>query len=87
MPANAEKGGDLKLPLPSRLWGGRFFPPPNLYTATASTIVPSKLLVIKSPDFYYLIHREPKMGVKVMANLARVVPSRLSQLKGLYEIG
>jgi len=38
---------------------------------------------MKSPDFYYLIHKEPKMGVKVMDNLARVVASRL---KGAEEI-
>jgi hypothetical protein len=51
--------------------------PPNLYTATAATIAPSKLLVLKSPDFYYLMHKEPKMGVVVMDNLARVVASRM----------
>jgi hypothetical protein len=45
-------------------------------------VAPSKLLVIKSPDFYYLIHKEPKMGVKVMGNLAQVVAGRLSQLRG-----
>ncbi len=35
------------------------------------------MLVIKSPDFYYLIHEEPKMGAKLMDNIAQVVASRL----------
>jgi hypothetical protein len=34
---------------------------------------------MKSPDFYYLIHKEPRMGVKVMSNLAQVVAGRLTQ--------
>jgi CRP-like cAMP-binding protein len=51
--------------------------PPFLYTASAVTTIPSKVLVIKSPDFYYLIHKEPKMGMKVMNNLAQVIASRL----------
>jgi hypothetical protein len=34
-------------------------------------------LMIKSPDFYYVIHKEPKMGMKVINNLAQVIASRL----------
>jgi hypothetical protein len=41
------------------------------------TIAPSRLLVIKSPDFYDLVHKEAKMGLKIMDNLAQVVSSRL----------
>jgi hypothetical protein len=33
--------------------------------------------VIKNPDFNYLIHKEPKMGMKVMNNLAQIIASRL----------
>jgi hypothetical protein len=65
-----------------RIVGWSFLVPPNRYTASAVTTAPSKLLMIKSPDFYYLIHKEPRMGVKVMENLAQVVASRLSQILG-----
>jgi len=67
---------------PGRMIGWSFLVPPNRYTASAVTTAPSKLLMIKSPDFYYLIHKEPRMGVKVMENLAQVVASRLSQIRG-----
>jgi len=65
-----------------KIIGWSFLVPPNRYTASAFTTAPSKLLMIKSPDFYYLIHKEPRMGVKVMENLAQVVASRLSQIRG-----
>jgi hypothetical protein len=65
-----------------RIVGWSFLVPPNRYTASAVTTAPSKLLMIKSPDFYYLIHKEPRMGVKVMENLAQVVAGRLSQIRG-----
>ncbi len=42
-----------------------------------------KNLVIKRPDFYYVIHKEPKMGMKVINNLAQVIASRL---KGQEEL-
>jgi signal-transduction protein with cAMP-binding, CBS, and nucleotidyltransferase domain len=64
-----------------RIIGWSFLVPPNRYTASAVTTAPSKLLMIKSPDFHYLIHKEPRMGVKVMENLAQVVASRLSQIR------
>lgn len=67
---------------PGRIIGWSFLVSPNRYTASAVTTAPSKLLVIKSPDFYYLIHKELRMGVKVMENLAQVVASRLSQIRG-----
>jgi len=65
-----------------RIIGWSFLVPPNRYTASAVTTAPSKLLMITSPDFHYLIHKEPKMGVKVMENLAQVVASRLSKIRG-----
>ena len=68
-----------------RIIGWSFLVTPNRYTASAVTTAPSKLLMIKSPDFYYLIHKEPRMGVKVMENLAQVVASRLSQIRGRYK--
>jgi hypothetical protein len=64
---------------PGKILGWSFLVPPHLYTASAETKAPSKLLVMKSPDFYYLIHKEPRMGVKVMSNLAQVVAGRLTQ--------
>jgi CRP/FNR family cyclic AMP-dependent transcriptional regulator len=67
--------------IPGRILGWSFLIPPNRYTASGITLVASKLLAIKSPDFYYLIHKEPRMGVKVMENLTKVVAGRYSQLR------
>ena len=78
-----QKGDSYELRIPGKIIGWSFLVSPNLYTATVATVAPCSLLVMKSPDFYYLIHKEPKMGVKVMDNLARVVASRL---KGAEEI-
>ena len=77
-----KEGEKYDITMPGKIVGWSFLVPPNRYTASAVITAPSKLLVIKSPDFYYLIHKEPKMGVKVMGNLAQVVASRLSQLRG-----
>jgi CRP/FNR family cyclic AMP-dependent transcriptional regulator len=68
--------GQLEINAPGKFVGWSFLVPPYRYTASASITTPSKFLVIKSPDFYYLIHREPKMGVKVMDNLAQIMASR-----------
>jgi len=62
--------------------GWSFLVSPNRYTASATTIAPSKVLVINSPDFYYVMQQEPKMGVKVMENLAQVVASRMKAKEG-----
>ncbi len=62
---------------PGKIVGWSFLVPPNLYTATGVTLVPSRLLVIESPDFYYFIHKEQKIGMKVMENLTQVVATRL----------
>jgi CRP-like cAMP-binding protein len=75
-------GETYQIHSPGKIIGWSFLIPPNRYTASGSTTVPSKLLVIDSPDFYYLIHKEPRMGVKVMANLAEVVAGRLTQWAG-----
>ena len=77
-----EEGEQYSVTTPGRIIGWSFLVPPNRYTASAVTTAPSKLLLIKSPDFYYLIHKELRMGVKVMENLAQVVASRLSQIRG-----
>jgi hypothetical protein len=76
------KGERYSLHTPGKIVGWSFLVPPNRYTASAETTAPSRLLVMESPDFYYLIHKEPRMGVKVMANLAQVVASRLAQWTG-----
>jgi hypothetical protein len=51
--------------------------PPFLYTASAVTTAPSKLLVIKSRDFYDFIHDDSQMELKVLSNMAQVIASRL----------
>jgi CRP/FNR family cyclic AMP-dependent transcriptional regulator len=75
-------GESYQIHSPGKIIGWSFLIPPNRYTASGSTTTPSKLLVIESPDFYYLIYKEPRMGVKVMANLAQVVAGRLTQWAG-----
>jgi CRP/FNR family cyclic AMP-dependent transcriptional regulator len=71
--------GRLEINTPGRIVGWSFLVPPYRYTGSAVTTSPSKLLVIKSPDFYYLIHKEPKMGMRVMDNLAQVMASRFKR--------
>jgi CRP-like cAMP-binding protein len=73
---SSKKLGQLDINTPGKIVGWSFLVPPYRYTASAVTTTPSRLLVIKSPDFYYLIHKEPKMGMKVMNNLAQVMASR-----------
>jgi hypothetical protein len=70
-------GGQYDIDIPGKIVGWSFLVPPFLYTASAVTTVPSKVWVIKSPDFYYVIHKEPKMGMKVINNLTQVIASRL----------
>jgi len=73
---NSKKGGQYDIDMPGKIVGWSFLVPPFLYTASAVTKTPSKVLVIKSPDFYYVIHKEPNMGMKVINNLAQVIASR-----------
>jgi CRP-like cAMP-binding protein len=74
---SSKKGGQYDIDIPGKIVGWSFLVPPFLYTASAVAKTPSKVLVIKSPDFYYIIHKEPKMGMKVINNLAQVIASRL----------
>jgi len=78
----SKKGGQYEIDTPGRVVGWSFLVPPFLYTASAVTTMPSKVLVIKSPDFYYIIHKEPKMGMKVINNLAQVIAGRLKGHEG-----
>jgi len=72
----SQKLGQLEIATPGKIVGWSFLVPPYRYTASAVTTIPSQFLTIKSPDFYYLIHREPQMGVKIMKNLAQIMASR-----------
>jgi CRP-like cAMP-binding protein len=71
------KGTDYTIHAPGKILGWSFLVPPNRYTASVITVSPSRLLVIKGPDFYDLVHKETKMGLKIMDNLAQVVAGRL----------
>jgi CRP/FNR family cyclic AMP-dependent transcriptional regulator len=66
---------------PGKIVGWSFLVPPNLYTATAVTVIPSRLLILESPDFYYFIHKEEKIGMKIMDNLTQIVATRLRGLE------
>lgn len=79
-----KKGAHYAIQSPGKILGWSFLVPPNRYTASAVTISPSKLLVIKSPDFYDLIHNDKEMGLKIMDNLAQVVASRLKAYVDYY---
>ncbi len=79
-----KKGVNFAVQTPGRILGWSFLVPPNRYTASAVTIRPSKLLVIKSPDFYSLINGNPAMGVKIMNNLAKIVASRMKAFVDYY---
>jgi hypothetical protein len=79
----SRKGGQqYDIETPGKIVGWSFLVPPFVYTASAVTSAPSKVLVIKSPDFYYVIHKEPKMGMKVVNNLSQVIASRLKGPEG-----
>jgi hypothetical protein len=71
----------FEIDTPGMIVGWSFLVPPNLYTATAVTVMPSRLLIIESPDFYYFIHKEQKIGMKIMDNLTRIVARRLKGLE------
>ena len=73
----SKMGGQYDIDTPGKIIGWSFLVPPFLYTASAVVMISSKVLVIKSPDFYYVIHKEPAMGIKVINNLSQVIASRL----------
>ena len=72
-----ERGATFEIHGPGKILGWSFLVPPNRYTASAVTVTPSRLLIIKSPDFYQLIHKDSRMGFRIMDNLAQVVSGRL----------
>jgi len=72
-----QKGAGFEIHGPGKILGWSFLVPPNRYTASAITVTPSRLLMIKSPDFYELVHKDSRMGLKIMDSLAQVVSGRL----------
>jgi len=71
------RGTHYEIKTPGKILGWSFLVPPNRYTASAVTDGPCKLLVIKSPDFYDLIHKDTKIGLMIMDNISKIVASRL----------
>jgi CRP/FNR family cyclic AMP-dependent transcriptional regulator len=71
------RGTHYAIKTSGKILGWSFLVPPNRYTASVVTDASCKLLVIKSPDFYDLIHKDTKMGLMIMDNLSKVVASRL----------
>ena len=74
------RGTHYAIKVPGKILGWSFLVPPNRYTASVVTDASCKLLVIKSPDFYDLIHKDTKLGLKIMDNLSRIVASRLKAI-------
>jgi len=79
-----QKGVNFCIQTPGKILGWSFLVPPNRYTASAQTLVPSQVLVIKSQDFYELVHRDAQMGLKIMENLAQIVANRLKTFVDVY---
>lgn len=73
----SKRGRQYYIDTPGKILGWSFLVPPFLYTVSAVTAIPSKVLVIKNPDFYDFIHRETEMEMKVLRNMAQVIASRL----------
>ena len=78
------KGASYSIQEPGKILGWSFLVPPNRYTASVVAIRPSRVLTIKSPDFYKLVHQEPKIGLRIMDNLAQVVAGRLRAFVDYY---
>ena len=79
-----KKGVSFEIQGPGKILGWSFLVPPNRYTASAVAVVPSRLLVITSPDFYELVHKDSRVGLKIMDNLAQVVSSRLKAFAEIH---
>jgi len=62
---------------PGKTVGWSFLVPPFLYTASAITTAPSKVLVVKDRDFYDFVHNDSQMEMKVLRNMTQVITSRL----------
>ncbi len=78
------KGASYTIEEAGKILGWSFLVPPSRYTASVVTIRPSRVLTIKSPDFYTLVHQEPKMGLRIMDNLAQVVAGRMKAFVDYY---
>jgi CRP-like cAMP-binding protein len=74
---SSKNGRKYHIDTPGKIVGWSFLVPPFFYTASVVTVNPSKLLVTQDTKFYYFIHKEPKMEIKVLSNLTRVIASRL----------
>ncbi len=79
-----KKGVQFEISGPGKILGWSFLVPPNRYTASADTVTESRLLTIKGPDFYEMVHRDSKMGLKIMDNLAQIVSRRLKTFVEIY---
>lgn len=78
------KGVNFCIQTPGKILGWSFLVPPSRYTASAQALVPTKVLVVKSPDFYEMVHKDAKMGLKIMENLAHIVANRLKTFVDVY---
>ncbi len=78
------KGANYSIKEPGKILGWSFLVPPNRYTASVITVLPSKVLTIKSPDFYMLVHQDAKLGLRIMDNLAQIVASRMKAFVDYY---
>ena len=74
---SSKNGRKYHIDTPGKIVGWSYLVPPFFYTASVVTVTPSKLLVIKDAKFYYFIHKEPKIEIKVLSNLTQVIASRL----------
>jgi CRP/FNR family transcriptional regulator, cyclic AMP receptor protein len=79
-----KKGANYAIREPGRILGWSFLIPPNRYTASVVTVAPSRVWMIKSPDFYSLVHKDTKIGLKIMDKLSQVVASRLKAFVDYY---
>ena len=79
-----KKGVHFEIKGPGKILGWSFLVPPNRYTASATTVTPAKLLTIKSMDFYELVHKDTKIGLRIMDNLSQVVSRRLKAFVDYY---
>jgi len=74
---SSKRGRQYYIDTPGKILGWSFLVPPFLYTASVVTMIRSEVLVIRNLHFYDFIHKEPKMEIKVLSNLAQVIASRL----------
>jgi CRP/FNR family cyclic AMP-dependent transcriptional regulator len=79
-----KRGVQFEINGPGKILGWSFLVPPNRYTASADTVTASKLLSVKSPDFYEMVHTNSKMGLKIMDNLAQIVSRRLKAFMEIH---